>query len=70
MPGREDSLALVDGGVVAIDPGMYALAEANDTLVQNDDLIMIVSLGCGQSATPAYPYRKAKRWGLAQWAFP
>ncbi|MGE5544611.1 MAG: patatin-like phospholipase family protein [Bacillota bacterium] len=59
--------ALIDGGVYANNPGMCLYAEACKTCPGKE--ILMVSLGTGQQET-VFPYREAKKWGLAGWARP
>ncbi|NLW45116.1 MAG: patatin [Syntrophomonadaceae bacterium] len=59
--------ALIDGGVYANNPGMCLYAEACKTFPGED--ILMLSLGTGQHET-VFPYREAKKWGLAGWARP
>ena len=58
--------ALVDGGVVAANPGMCAYAEA--IRLGHPDVLM-VSLGTGELRHPL-PYSDAKNWGQLEWARP
>jgi uncharacterized protein len=59
-----NELSLVDGGVVAANPAMVAVAQ-----VLRDrpgaELVML-SLGTGE-LTRRLPYREVKGWGLVQW---
>lgn len=66
--GSSDYYALVDGGVFANNPALYAYAEAKRTYKDANDFL-IVSLGTGELA-PRMPYDKAKTWGLVEWAQP
>ncbi len=59
--------ALIDGGVYANNPGMCLYAEACKTCPGQD--ILMVSLGTGHQET-VFPYKEAKKWGLAGWARP
>src|SRR5262249_15239602 len=61
--------ALIDGGGVAGNPAMCALAEAKKRLVREDDEILMVSLGTGKCDGPIR-YDRAKNWGALQWALP
>jgi len=63
-----DYYALIDGGVYANNPAMCAWVEAKTYWPEARDFLL-VSLGTGEQFQPL-PYRKAKGWGLAQWAKP
>lgn len=60
----------VDGGVVANDPSMAALAQAidKDTGAQKLDDLLLFSLGTGTN--PTYIAGHDLDWGIAQWAKP
>jgi predicted acylesterase/phospholipase RssA len=62
-PVRLGNRTLIDGGVGAINPSLYAYAEAggNPTL--------LLSLGTGSQTKPL-PYDEVKDWGKLQWAEP
>ena len=62
-PVRLGDRTLIDGGVGAINPALYAFAEAggNPTL--------LLSLGTGSQTKPL-PYAEVKDWGKLQWAEP
>ncbi len=62
-PWRIGNRTLVDGGVFAINPAVFAYAEAHAQLE------ILVSLGAG-SLTRPYPYDKVKNWGQIEWARP
>jgi patatin-like phospholipase/acyl hydrolase len=62
------SLALVDGGVFAINPSLCALAEVTKA-GQRDELTIIASLGTGSHTRPL-PYEQVRRWGALAWAQP
>ncbi len=63
----DDYFTLVDGGVYANNPSACALAEA---MASNPDKnFLVVSLGTG-SRPESIDYKRAKSWGLAQWAKP
>ena len=63
QPVRLGNRTLVDGGVGAINPALYAYAEAggNPTL--------LLSLGTGSQTKPL-PYDEVKDWGKLEWAEP
>ncbi len=62
------SLALVDGGVFAINPSLCALAEVTKA-GRRDELTIIASLGTGSHTRPL-PYEQVRRWGALAWAQP
>ena len=62
------SLALVDGGVFAINPSLCALAEVTKA-GQRDELTIIASLGTGSHTRPL-PHEQVRRWGALAWARP
>jgi|SRR5579864_861660 len=62
-----EQAALIDGGVVANNPAMCALAEAQR--LWPGDQYLVVSIGTGQLERDI-PYRDAKDWGLIEWARP
>lgn len=59
---------LIDGGVYANNPTMCAFVEAR-TLFPEAERFLVVSLGTGEQEEPI-PFRKAKDWGLVEWARP
>lgn len=67
VPDRPRDYALVDGGTFANNPAMCAYAEAMRHHPDTD--LLVVSLGTGR-LTESIPFRKAKHWGLVEWARP
>jgi uncharacterized protein len=67
-PSSSDYYALVDGGVYANNPAMYAYVEAKRVYKDVNDCLL-VSLGTGE-LSERIPYEKARTWGLANWAQP
>ena len=61
-PVRLGARTLVDGGVFAINPAMFAYAE-----VAAADARPAASLGTGSHTRPL-PYEKVKDWGKLEWA--
>ncbi len=59
---------LVDGGIFANNPTMCGYVEAKRTRERKTDFL-VVSLGTGLYTRPLL-YKKAKDWGLAEWAVP
>lgn len=64
----DDYYALVDGALVAYNPGLCAYVEARQLYPDAKDFLM-VSLGTGQ-LTRRLAYDEAKDWGAARWAEP
>ena len=64
----DDYYALVDGALVAYNPGLCAYVEARQLYPEAKDFLM-VSLGTGQ-LTRRLAYDDAKDWGAARWAEP
>lgn len=69
-----DHLALVDGGVFAVNPGMVAYAEAlgRDVAARaggTEADVLVLSLGTGELTRPIR-WSDAKDWGLVKWARP
>jgi uncharacterized protein len=62
------SLALIDGGVFAINPSLCALAEVTKA-GRREDITVIASLGTGSHTRPL-PYDEVKGWGALAWARP
>jgi predicted acylesterase/phospholipase RssA len=62
-PLRLGNRTLVDGGVAAINPALYAYVEAGGKPS------LLLSLGTGSQTTPL-PYDEVKDWGRLQWAEP
>src|SRR5208337_4395154 len=59
--------SLIDGGVFANNPAACGLVEAYTAFPAHSYLV--ASLGTG-ALTRSIPYRRAKNWGLRQWAKP
>lgn len=58
---------LIDGGLVANNPSLLALAEASR--LWPDEEVLLLSLGTGHLAQPIL-FETASRWGRLQWAEP
>jgi patatin-like phospholipase/acyl hydrolase len=65
---RRKYYTLVDGGVFANNPTMYAYADAMHTHPDEKEFL-IVSLGTGEY-TRSFSYEEAIHWGLLRWAQP
>jgi patatin-like phospholipase/acyl hydrolase len=68
VPGEPPYVALIDGGVYAINPAMCAYAEVR-SLNPPEAQVLLVSLGTGENTEPL-PYDEVKGWGEASWARP
>ena len=62
-PVRVGDRTLIDGGVGAINPSLYAYAEAGGSPT------LLLSLGTGSQTKPL-PYDEVKDWGKLEWAEP
>jgi patatin-like phospholipase/acyl hydrolase len=62
-PLRLGNRTLIDGGVGAINPSLYAYAEAGGSPS------LLLSLGTGSQTKPL-PYDEVKNWGRLEWAEP
>ena len=62
-PVRVGDRTLIDGGVGAINPSLYAYAEAGGRPA------LLLSLGTGSQTKPL-PYDEVKDWGKLEWAEP
>ncbi len=58
----------MDGGVVANNPAMAALAQALDTATANQRLDDIRLLSVGTGLSPAFISGESHDWGIMQWA--
>jgi uncharacterized protein len=66
--GGTRSLALVDGGVFAINPSLCALADVTKA-GRRDELTIIASLGTGSHTRPLR-FEEVRTWGELKWARP
>jgi patatin-like phospholipase/acyl hydrolase len=66
VPGTQDYLPLVDGGVFANNPALCAYVEAFKLRTAAQKII-VVSLGTGELTHPLM-YDQVKNWGLLDWA--
>lgn len=65
---------LIDGGVFVNNPALVAYAEGRNIFQVNGDEatakdMKILSIGTGHNRK-SYPYKKAKKWGMAEWVQP
>jgi patatin-like phospholipase/acyl hydrolase len=67
----ERELAVIDGGVVANNPALCAIAEALrfDDSISDPRQLLLLSMGTGRHAYPISAH-DAKSWGAMQWAMP
>src|SRR3546814_3599234 len=67
--GRE--MVVIDGGVVANNPALCAIAEALrfDGSISDPRQLLLLSMGTGRHAYPINAH-DAKSWGAMQWAMP
>lgn len=59
---------LIDGGLAAKNPAMYAYTEAK--LLYPNSKIMLVSLGAGYQQKERYSYNRMKGWGFVRFILP
>ena len=69
LPGKRETVSLVDGGVFANNPTMYAYVDTKTILAADNDEFLVVSLGTGESSKSLTP-EDITRWGYAQWSRP
>ncbi|MDP1699096.1 MAG: patatin-like phospholipase family protein [Xanthomonadaceae bacterium] len=67
----EREMAVIDGGVVANNPALCAIAEALrcDDRIDDPRHLLLLSMGTGRHAYPISAH-DAKSWGAMQWAMP
>ena len=67
----EREMAVIDGGVVANNPALCAIAEALrfDDSISDPRQLLLLSMGTGRHAYPISAH-DAKSWGAMQWAMP
>ncbi|WP_462254293.1 CBASS cGAMP-activated phospholipase [Ekhidna sp.] len=66
--------ALIDGGVFVNNPALVAYAEGRNIFkIEGEEAsakdMKILSIGTGYTQK-SYPYKKAKKWGMAEWVQP
>jgi len=74
---NNDVNTMVDGGVYANNPSLCAFIEVSKTWFDNKPPkqynpqdVILVSIGTGYTNNKGYEYKKAKKWGKAQWMLP
>jgi len=69
LPGKMETISLIDGGVFANNPTMYAYVDTKTILAGSHDDFLVVSLGTGESGKPL-AHDDVTKWGYAQWSRP
>ncbi|MEQ8905117.1 patatin-like phospholipase family protein [Ekhidna sp.] len=74
MSEKGGSFTLIDGGVFVNNPALVAYAEGRNIFeIDGEEAtakdMRILSIGTGYTRKP-YPYKKAKKWGMAEWVQP
>ncbi|MEP1035633.1 CBASS cGAMP-activated phospholipase [Ekhidna sp.] len=74
MSEKGSAFTLIDGGVFVNNPALVAYAEGRNIFEVNGDEatakdMKILSIGTGYTRK-SYPYKKAKKWGMAEWVQP
>ena len=73
-----DVQTIIDGGIFAANPSMYAFIELSKTIFNNEcevtnvkpEDMYFISLGTGIKNNVHYKYTKARRWGRKDWMLP
>jgi predicted acylesterase/phospholipase RssA len=60
--GRGDSIEVRDGGFVANNPTLYAIADATVAFGHAHEDVRMVSIGVGEYPAPKLPARSARKW--------
>jgi uncharacterized protein len=64
--GRGDKIEVRDGGFVANNPTLYAIADATGSLGHAGENVRVVSVGVGEYPAPKLPATSARKW-LSKW---
>lgn len=64
--GRGDKIEVRDGGFVANNPTLYAIADATGPLGHAIDDVRVVSVGVGEYPAPQLPATSARKW-FSKW---
>jgi uncharacterized protein len=64
--GRGDRVEVRDGGFVANNPTLFAIADATESLGHARENIRVVSVGVGEYPAPTLPATSARKW-LSKW---
>lgn len=60
--GRGDKIEVRDGGFVANNPTLYAIADATESMCHARDSVRVVSIGVGEYPPPTLPATSARKW--------
>jgi predicted acylesterase/phospholipase RssA len=63
---RGDRIQVRDGGFVANNPTLYAIADATESLGHAPQDVRVVSIGVGEYPAPTLPVWSARKW-LSKW---
>ena len=66
LTGRGDRIEVRDGGFVANNPTLYALADATGSLGHAEANVRVVSVGVGEYPAPKLPATSARKW-FSKW---
>lgn len=74
MSEKGGAFTLIDGGVFVNNPALVAYAEGRNIFeIEGEEAtakdMKILSIGTGYTRK-SYPYKKAKKWGMAEWVQP
>jgi hypothetical protein len=64
--GRGDKIEVRDGGFVANNPTLYAIADATGSLGHPPEDVRVVSVGVGEYPVPKLPATSARKW-FSKW---
>jgi hypothetical protein len=64
--GRGDKIEVRDGGFVANNPTLYAIADATESLGHPCENVRVVSIGVGEYPPPKLPATSARKW-FSKW---
>jgi uncharacterized protein len=64
--GRGDKIEVRDGGFVANNPTLYAIADATESLGHSRENVRVVSIGVGEYPPPKLPATSARKW-FSKW---
>jgi patatin-like phospholipase/acyl hydrolase len=64
--GRGDKIEVRDGGFVANNPTLYAIADATGSLGHPRENVRLVSVGVGEYPAPKLPATSARKW-FSKW---
>jgi predicted acylesterase/phospholipase RssA len=64
--GRGDRIEVRDGGFVANNPTLFAIADATESLGHSPEDVRVVSIGVGEYPPPALSMWSARKW-ISKW---